>query len=72
MELAILKYDQVAGQLGDNEAIHTIIYYTKMYRLQSYNYITTYVILFKINKKTIQINVQLIRQSEYNAKYWHY
>ena len=29
MELAILKYDQVAGQLGDNEAIHTIIYYTK-------------------------------------------
>ena len=73
MELAILQYEQVAGPLGDKEAIHTIIYYTKMYRLQSlYNYITTYVILFKINKKTIQINVQLIRQSEYNAKYWHY
>ena len=37
MELAILEYDQVAGPLGDNEAIHTIIYYTKMYRLQSLN-----------------------------------
>ena len=49
MELAILEYDQVAGPLGDKAAIHTIIYYTKMYRLQSlYNYITIYVILFKI------------------------
>ena len=57
-----LEYDQVAGPLGDNEAIHTIIYYTKMYRLQSlYNYITTYVILFKKKKKN-HINVQLIRQ----------
>ena len=35
MELAILEYEQVAGPLGDREAIHTIIYYTKMYRLQS-------------------------------------
>ena len=35
MELAIIEYDQVAGPLGDNEVIHTIIYYTKMYRLQS-------------------------------------
>ena len=25
MELAIVEYDQVAGPLGDNEAIHTII-----------------------------------------------
>ena len=31
MELAILKYDQVAGQLGDNEAIHTIIYYSNFF-----------------------------------------
>ena len=42
MELAILEYEQVAGPLGDKEAIHTKNYYTKMYRLQSlYNYITT-------------------------------
>ena len=30
MELAILEYEQVAGPLGDKEAIHTIIYYTKI------------------------------------------
>ena len=78
MELAIIEYDQVAGSLGDNEVIHTIIYYTKMYRLQSlYNYITTYVILLKITKKTIlslgkvniMQNIGIIRHNTLRAEY---
>ena len=76
MELAILKYDQVAGQLGDNEAIHTIIYYTKMYRLQSYNYITTCVILKQfrltfnsLGKVNIMQNIAIIRHNTLRAEY---
>ena len=82
MELAILEYEQVAGPLGDKEAIHTIIYYTKMFRLQSlYNYITTYVILFKIKKKQFRLtfnslgkvnimqNIGIIRHNTLRAEY---
>ena len=64
------------GQLGDNEAIHTIIYYTKMYRLQSYNYITTCVILKQfrltfnsLGKVNIMQNIAIIRHNTLRAEY---